>query len=258
MAQESPNELFARTHDLLRRTFDGDGLKQLIRLKLGLRLSDLVSPEADRSAVVFGVVQWFEHRGQLRDLIQAATAERPLVAEWQALRSLAQAAPIDVFGETHQLLLKTFDREGLLKLGLHLFHRVVPEPDWSAVVFGVVQWFEHRGRLRDLIQAAAAERPFEAEWQALRSLVQAAPTDVFVETHKLLVKTFDRQGLQQMLRLKLREDLYAMASRTGDNTAVVFDVVEWFELRGRLRELIQAAAAERPNVTEWQTLLNIP
>ena len=47
-----------------------------------------------------------------------------------------------------------------------------------------------------------------------------------------------------------------MTSERADDTAVAYDVIEWFESHGRLNQLTHAAAEDRPDVVEWQPLKN--
>jgi hypothetical protein len=164
-----------------------------------------------------------------------------------------------IFEQTRELLVTTFNRDGLrlllkMKLKVRLYDIASPDKHDSAIILTVLDWARSKGRLIDLIRAAAAERLQVPEWQALRAQVPVPPDEVVIEAHRLLVETFARDDLEVLLRTKLGIRMNTLTTPTVDNTVAALDVVEWFEKRYRLCELIRAAAAERGHVPDWQFL----
>lgn len=80
-------------------------------------------------------------------------------------------------------------------------------------------------------------------------------TDILTEAQALLVRTFSRNELRQMLFTRMDVDLDAIAPVATGTTDLAFEVLTWVDRRRRVRELVHAAAAERPTVEEWVSLL---
>lgn len=159
----------------------------------------------------------------------------------------------------HRLFITTFNRQELkillrVRLRVKLFDIASPVADDSAMCLSMMEWFEKRGRLGELVRTAAAERPKIAQWQRVAGLVPVPVDEVFVETHRLLVQCFNRDDLTRLLLFKLNERLGTIATPDLDLTATTFEIVEHFEQRGRLCDLFCAAAADRRQIDEWQTL----
>jgi hypothetical protein len=79
---------------------------------------------------------------------------------------------------------------------------------------------------------------------------------IMEKAHSLLVSGFTRADLQRVLRFKLDVKLYEIATPGGNDSDMVFEVINWFEQRGRLRELIEQMASARPRESEWTELRN--
>lgn len=79
--------------------------------------------------------------------------------------------------------------------------------------------------------------------------------DILNELQELLVKTFNRAELRQLLFTKLDLELDHLAPNATGNNDLMFEVVTWMDRRGRVGELIEHAANERNKVPEWQKLL---
>jgi hypothetical protein len=69
------------------------------------------------------------------------------------------------------------------------------------------------------------------------------------ELQRILVQVFDREQLTQLLRVRLDEDLDAVAG-DGPRGDVVFRLIEWAERVGRTEELVRAAVEAAPRSQE--------
>ena len=73
-----------RLHTALLHAFDLDSLGQLLKFSLWVDLSTIVSPAKNVSSQMFDLLVWAEREGRLRDLCEAAAAERPENVELKA------------------------------------------------------------------------------------------------------------------------------------------------------------------------------
>jgi hypothetical protein len=84
---------------------------------------------------------------------------------------------------------------------------------------------------------------------------RSSMTEILNEAQVLLVQTYNRNELRQLLRSRLDVDLDAIAPHATGNTDLAFEVLTWMDRRRRVRELVHAACLERPTVHEWRLLL---
>ena len=157
------------------------------------------------------------------------------------------------------LIIETFDQDSLrltlrLRMNVRMFHLTSPTLDDSAIASDVVNELEKRGQVYDLILACAMDRPEHPLWRKLKFRCPVPYDRVLVEAHRLIMLTFDRDNLKRLLSEELNVRMDAIAPRSKDNSAAALEVCEDFESRGRLCELIRAAAKERAQVPEWQLL----
>lgn len=75
------------------------------------------------------------------------------------------------------------------------------------------------------------------------------------EAQDLLVKTFNRNELRQLLLSKMGVNLDDIAPNATGNKDLIFEVLTWMDRRGSVHEFIKFAAADRPKIPEWHTLL---
>jgi hypothetical protein len=128
--------------------------------------------------------------------------------------------------------------------------------DHSAICLAVVMWAVRNNQIIELVRAGAVAQPSEPKWQAILWRIPVPLEVLMVQTVRLLVRDFSRLELYELLDVNLRERSSNIINPMKDNSAVALEVVEWFERRGRLCDLIRGAAAERPGVPEWQNLKN--
>lgn len=79
--------------------------------------------------------------------------------------------------------------------------------------------------------------------------------EILDEAQDLLVKTFNRNELKQLLLSKMNVSLDDIAPNATGNKDLVFEVLTWMDRRGNVNAFIQVAAANRPNIPEWQALV---
>jgi hypothetical protein len=81
-------------------------------------------------------------------------------------------------------------------------------------------------------------------------------TEILNEAQVLLVQTYNRNELRQLLRTRMDIELDDIAPNATGNTDLVFEVLTWMDRRRRVRDLVHAASLERPNVKDWRLLLD--
>jgi hypothetical protein len=84
---------------------------------------------------------------------------------------------------------------------------------------------------------------------------RSSMTEILNEAQVLLVQTYNRNELRQLLRSRMDIDLDNIAPNATGNTDLAFEVLTWMDRRRRVRELVHAACLERPTVPEWRLLL---
>src|SRR5262245_49819436 len=85
---------------------------------------------------------------------------------------------------------------------------------------------------------------------------RSSMTEILNEAQVLLVQTYNRNELRQLLRTRMDIELDDIAPNATGNTDLVFEVLTWMDRRRRVRDLVQAASLERPNVKDWRLLLD--
>lgn len=89
---------------------------------------------------------------------------------------------------------------------------------------------------------------------------EETPAQLIRQLHQLLQETFDRNSLDQLLRIDLSEavgETVTLEAMTSDDSfnEQVFQVLRWAEQRDWLSKLIRVAASKRPDQSEWQELV---
>ncbi len=86
-------------------------------------------------------------------------------------------------------------------------------------------------------------------------MLQISLSEILDEAQGLLVKTFNRNELKQLLFSKMEVNLDEIAPNATGTKDMVFEVLTWMDRHGYVADLIGAAAADRPKIEEWQALL---
>jgi hypothetical protein len=68
-------------------------------------------------------------------------------------------------------------------------------------------------------------------------------------------EAFNVSELERLVRFRLNVNLQDISLRPSKND-LIFDLIEWCNRQGRIRELLRAAAAERPNNPKFPVLLS--
>jgi formylglycine-generating enzyme required for sulfatase activity len=71
--------------------------------------------------------------------------------------------------------------------------------------------------------------------------------------NEAILAAYDAGDLERMVLFSLNQDLYEIAGKENERETV-FDLVKWAQSQGRLGELVQAAAQDRPHNQELQAL----
>jgi hypothetical protein len=66
------------------------------------------------------------------------------------------------------------------------------------------------------------------------------------QLHGAIMASFDKDGLEQMTRFHFNQRFDAIVGSKGPLSSAVFDLLEWAESRGKLRELFEAAVKQNP------------
>lgn len=93
------------------------------------------------------------------------------------------------------------------------------------------------------------------QWAVRIGIVAELPHAEWCEpVNRALLSAFNRNALERMLRLKLNVQLEHVARATGNLQDIVFDIIEWAEMQGKLGALLQAALEDNPSNIELRQI----
>jgi hypothetical protein len=88
-----PGSLIDQIKQNLLDSFEEGEFKELLRIRLNENLDDIVADEENRRTAYFATVMYFERRGELLNLLQAAKTARPNDPAWDQLIAQVRQIP---------------------------------------------------------------------------------------------------------------------------------------------------------------------
>jgi len=169
----------------------------------------------------------------------------------------------------HEALISAFDFQGLRQLMAYdldeQLENVVGNGPLDTVVYELIEWLDHHGRVDDFIRAAVQARPHNQQMVAVAAILSAPASVIAIggggqpydgprraRLRAALLEQFPKRvDLAILLDDSLSQDLDAVAS-TANQTEAAFELTQWFgvDLRHRLEPFLAEAIKRRPNATD--------